>query len=459
MPTSHTRRARHALALIAMAGGALALPAAADALPSVPSGFTITTFASPPAGASGGDDIAVLDGKTYVGFSNGVPKTGPAATGPQDSTVASYNADGSAGPTYTVRGHVDGVTADPANHRVVVTVNEDGNSALYVLTPSAPAGSQIASYTYSPDPAATTGGGTDAIVIVGGKIFVSASNPSHPGDPMLFQVTLGPTSGTPPTGTATTSPAGPTDNNSARQVGAAPANPVTLAVTDPDSNANVPLFAPFFGGQTVVDGQADQQLIFIDGLDLGGPYGPGNTARLPLYHAGPPAPGNTTQAAGVDDVRWTEGNGGTLYVVDSASGVTYAVTGPFGAYQAFASLDTVGETTATPNTTEVDSLDVSTGSLKPFVTGLAKAKGLFWVPSPPSGAGNGDDDQQGQDQDGDQEDQQGDQNQQGRQSLPSHTGTHGESTLAHRKHKKSKKKKHAKRAKHARHAARNARRA
>jgi len=78
----------------------------------------------------------------------------------------------------------------------------------------------------------------------------------------------------------------------------------------------------------------------------------------------------------VDDVRWSTGATGTLIVVDNGTGTVYAVTGPFSAGEAFASLDTVG---TAANNTEVDTIDLSSGALTPFITGLKKAKGPLWV--------------------------------------------------------------------------------
>lgn len=119
--------------------------------------------------------------------------------------------------------------------------------------------------------------------------------------------------------------------------------PVTLGLTDPDSNALVAEASARFAGQFMLDGQADQQLVFVKHI-LKTPV----LTQLPLNQAGTPA--------GVDDVQWTHGEGGTLYVVDSATNLVHAVTGPFGPGQAFAARDTVGAATVT---TEVDALDLS----------------------------------------------------------------------------------------------------
>lgn len=144
---------RGTLVLSALGVAALAPAGLAAAAPSVPDGFTITSFSAPPATSPatvGADDVARLDGHDFVGFNDGVPKTGPAATGPQNSTVVEYNDDGTIANTFSVRGRVDGLGADPANHRVIVTTNEDGNSTFHTLDPTAAV--PVVDYAYSPNP-------------------------------------------------------------------------------------------------------------------------------------------------------------------------------------------------------------------------------------------------------------------------------------------------------------------
>ena len=372
--------------------GLLALPGAAlAATPAVPEGFTITTFATAPLApaSTGADDIARLDGHVFVGFQNAVPKTGPGSTGPQDSTIGEFNGDGSLLAAFSVRGRVDGMAADPANNRLVITTNEDGNSAIHTLAPTAPVGSQIVDYTYSPNPSASanpttdntlqTGGGTDSVSIVDGKIFVAASNPNdltsaanpNPGATAVFRVTLRDT-------TADLSPTFPDDATAT--VGGGGSGTTQLALTDPDSTATVPALAPLFGGQFVLDGQADQQLIFVKGIAGASPLTDAAITQLPLTHADPANPGSTI-GAGVDDVRWSAAAGGTLIAVDNPTSTIYAISGPFSAFEAFASLDTIG---ADSNTTEIDTLNTESGLLTPFATGFGVVKGLLWYPTPAS---------------------------------------------------------------------------
>jgi hypothetical protein len=375
---------------MATLGAVTLLPAAvAPAMPAVPAGFTITAFAAPPVttpATVGADDIARLDGHDFVGFNNGVPKTGPETTGPQNSTIVEYNDDGSVARTFTIRGRVDGIGADPANDRLILTTNEDGNSTIHTLEPDA--ATAVVDYSYSPNPSAhanttndntvETGGGTDAVQVVKGKIFLSASNPNTlppGGEPNLkatavFAVTLSQSGGV---NTATLTPTFPDDATAS--VGGGGSGTTALALTDPDSNALVPFFAPLYGGDFVLDSQADQQLIFVKGIDSAASFGAGNLTQLPLKHAEAGNPSNNV-GAGVDDIRWTEWGRGSLIVVDGATNTVYRIAGRLPEFQAFAALDTLG---ASANTTEVDALDPATGQLTPFATGFGQAKGLLWV--------------------------------------------------------------------------------
>lgn len=358
-----------ALAIAAVVASA----AAAVAAPSAPPQYTITPIATAPAGASLPDDIAQLDGLLYVGYQNGVPSSGPAATGPQDSTLVAYTTTGTIVKQWQLRGKIDGLAADPHLHRVIVTVNEDANSSLYVVQGfhKKHAG-EVLHYRYRPEPDSHstgglfTGGGTDAVsVLDDGTIILSASNPSAPNATAAFRVIL--------SAKYATAHLKPTFADNATATDALTGKPVTLALTDPDSNAVVTGAAPIYRDQFVLDSQGDQQLVFAKSI-TGHSFGPSNLTRLRLSHAS----GSTNAPAGVDDVRWTGERGGALYIVDekAGNGTIYKVTGPFSAGEAFASLDTVG---TTPTTTEVDHLDAANGLLYPFITGLTTAKGLVWV--------------------------------------------------------------------------------
>jgi hypothetical protein len=229
------------------------------------------------------DDITSEGGRIFVAWQNG---TQPDGSGGGSSTVVAYRNNGKPAGSWDIPGHVDGLTADPANHRVIATVNEDLNSALYTITSSGKKAGKLRHYTYSPDPSTLTGGGTDAVSIVAGKILISASNPQSTTGPAVFHADV-PTSGAVATLT-------PYFNDNSTAVDAITHKPVTLSLTDPDSNAVVPSGASMFGGDFVLDSQGDSQLIFAAGTSAPSLM----VLNLNAGSSGGPAPQ-------VDDVRWT----------------------------------------------------------------------------------------------------------------------------------------------------------
>src|SRR5262252_7576811 len=79
------------------------------------------------------DDIAAVGGHIYVGFQNNLGPQGEAAgSGNLDSTLVELTPTGSVVKQWDVKGKIDGMGADPATSRVILTVNEDSKSSLYV---------------------------------------------------------------------------------------------------------------------------------------------------------------------------------------------------------------------------------------------------------------------------------------------------------------------------------------
>ena len=357
--------------LIASIGALIsaAAPAVASGAPVAPPGFGVSTFAGAPTtepATVGADDITSLDGNVFVGWQNGVGTKGEPnpSSGQTSSTLVEYDGSGHQVQMWSLAGKLDGLGADSSRGVVVATVNEDGNSSLYTVAPNGETGAQVAHYAYSPEPDSSTaggvftGGGTDAVVVHGGHIFLAASNPGTHAATALFLVHLHPGSRI----AALT----PTFADDATASDALTGEPVELSLEDPDSNAYVPSASPRFAGQIAVDGQADKQLVLARHLPAHG----AQLTRLALTFGGMPA--------GVDDVRWTTGSTGSLLVVDSKAGVIYRVDGAFAPGTAFASLDTVGEE---ERNSEVEVVDLFTGEMTPFLTGLEKAKGLLWLAS------------------------------------------------------------------------------
>lgn len=334
----------------------------ANARPTAPPAFTIKVFAGAPNRAtSGPDDIASLNGHVFVGWQNGIgPKGQPAPkTHKTSSLLVEYGHTGRPVARWSLVGKVDGITGDPGLHAVIATVNEDGNTSLYTINPR---NRRVSHYHYSPSPDASgkspvmTGGGTDDVTVVGSKILISASAPTRKGRAAAFVARLNSRTHVAKLSSAFADNARATDGLSGASV--------KLSLTDPDSNATVPASAGLYGGDFMLDGQADQQLVFAHGIG-----GHPSLTRLLLNYNG--------KRAGVDDVRWAQSAGQTLFVVDNAANKIYTVKGPFSPGDAVAAMDSVGTSSFG---TQVDTLNPGSGDLTPFITGLKAAKGLLFGP-------------------------------------------------------------------------------
>ncbi len=127
------------------------------------------------------DDLTHFGDFLFTAFQNGVgPQGEPSSDGNTNSTVVEFTQSGRVIGQWDIKGKCDGLTADPVLGKLIATVNEDANSSLYTIDPLARTGG-IQHYAYNePLP---HNGGTDAITIVAGQIFISASAPGTTGAP------------------------------------------------------------------------------------------------------------------------------------------------------------------------------------------------------------------------------------------------------------------------------------
>jgi hypothetical protein len=257
------------------------------------------------------DDITSLGDHVFVAFQNGVgPQGQPSTDLNTDSTVVEITMAGAPVAQWDVLGKVDGLTADPQARDVIATVNEDLNSSLYTIEPSASPASQVTHYDY--DKVLPHGGGTDAISIYNGRIFISASAPgTGPSDtvqPAVYIATLD-------SATGVAKVKGLFDDKSAATVAnlnrASFGKTVHLALTDPDSNEVVPWGARF-GGEFMLTSQGDQEQIFVSGA--GTPHQSLQVLSL---------------SRSVDDTVWPTTPSGRVYATDSTHDTVDVVAGPF----------------------------------------------------------------------------------------------------------------------------------
>jgi hypothetical protein len=272
------------------------------------------------------DDIADLHGNIFVTFQNGVGPQGQASPdGNLDSTIVEFTQSGHEVAQWDLRGKCDGLSADPLTGAVIATVNEDANSSLYTIRPEA---GEVTHYAYSePLP---HNGGTDAISVYRGQLYISASAPGTSGAaapdakyPAVYVVTLHQW-----TKVAHVSPLY-YDEAPARQAnGAAAGKTVNLALTDPDSSEVVPWAAARYRGDFMLDSQGDQELIFD--------HFTGWHQHLTALHL----------PASVDDSAWATARRGALYVTDGKDDTVDVVTGKFTVGTMYSSVTPCGSNSA-----------------------------------------------------------------------------------------------------------------
>lgn len=342
----------------------LGTAARANAAEHGPSNLAGTVLvAAPPAGDKGPDDLTRLAVEgldderplIWTAFQNGIGPDGspPGAT----STVAGYDPKtGTLERTIDVVGKVDGLTADPERHILYATVNEDANSAFNVINPRT---SHVTTYAYTPSPETNMNGGTDAISIWDGAIFVSHSNPD-PSDSeaaALYRVRLD------------------EDDHIAHLTrvfdvdaaadDAVSGSDVRLALTDPDSNAVMPESSPRFAGQLALISQGDGEIIFARRSE--------DDTSLSVLSLTDNLSGNVPP---IDGLAVATSEHGWLYVVDAgANTISRLSTDGWPAGTVFV---TEPKDNANPL---LGTLDLSTGHITPLQNALNSPKQLIFVPS------------------------------------------------------------------------------
>ena len=253
-------------------------------------------------GWSSPDDLTVSGADLFVAFQNGVPSTGGATGTPTQSTIVRFTRAGVITAAWQLVGKCDGLAADPSHHRLIATVNEDGNSSLYTI-PTTQGADRIRRYRYDAAPL-PHGGGTDNVTIRAGAIYVVASAPTA-GGPALYRVELRDN-----VAHLASAPFYDTSQATLANPGAA-GRSINLALTDPDSSTLVPVSASRFQGDFMLDAQGDQQAVFATGLDT-------DHQTLQVL--------NLSQS--VDDTAFAATSTGILLADDTNTDTVLAITGP-----------------------------------------------------------------------------------------------------------------------------------
>lgn len=349
------------MAAAGLLGAALAAPVHAATLASPAAGGVLQTRTVLPGagmGVTGPDDLTRLGEHLFVAFQNGVPSAGGAPGTPRRSTVVEFTAAGTVEHRWELTGKCDGLRADPAGQRLIATVNEDGNSSLYTI-PVDGGAPQHYRYDASPLP---HGGGTDAVTIDRGQIFVVASAPTAGTfGPALYRLRLA-------AGVAHLAAAPFYDASNATLANTGAHNaPVRLALADPDSSTVVPRSSPRFAGDLELTAQGEQQQIYADQLGT-------DRQRLQVL--------NLSQS--VDDTAFASRAKGTLFASDATHNSVIAISGPLQRGAAYTAVTPGNADTAPPHPAPnyLGQIDLNTGNVTPISTSGTplEPKGLIYLP-------------------------------------------------------------------------------
>jgi hypothetical protein len=312
----------------------------AQAAPTVIGSYTLTVFATGPAGSTHPDSITIDNrGKIWVSFTNGACPDGTCG----NSTVVEYHHNGTILHTYSVLGSNDGLKFNPDDRTIWALRNQDANPALTIINPQ---NHTQTDYTFATPPA--HGGGFDDVVFLNGKIYFSASNPTldvhgNNPNPSIVSITL----------VGNTIQTTPVLNGDAYAFNVATQLPVQTVQTDPDSMTVDTL------GNLVLDSQADSILLFINNPET---YDQ-NVVEVPLHDA-------SDHPVTVDDTAFPTQSSGTIYFTDSGTNTIYALSS-----QSFDS--TKGYSSSGPS---IGTVSLTTGLYTPIVLGLSSSHGAIFVP-------------------------------------------------------------------------------
>jgi hypothetical protein len=331
----------------------LAGTALAHAAPTVAAGYTLSTLTAAPSGDTGADSITAAGNNVFVGYGDHHAPTGLDGL---SSTIVEYSMTGSVLGSTTVLGHNDGLRYDAATGQLWALQNEDSNPNLVLINPTTLAKSQAYSI---PNP---HGGGYDDVAFLGGKAYLTGSNPTVDangnslGTPALESVTI-PASGSTLAITPILSGAAAAHDTN---TGAATA----LNLTDPDGVTTTP------GGAIQFTSQGDSKLITV--------HNPGTVSQSTDV---------LSLAAQVDDIAYAASGDGTLLFTDATTNALYALTGPFAPGSAYVAAS-FPDGSANAGTA-LGLLDPANGDITPLVSGVNPGGLLFVanaVPEPGTAA-------------------------------------------------------------------------
>ncbi len=301
-----------------------------------------TVFATGTSGGTQPDSLTLGQDSLWAEYGNSAKSDGTGGS----STIVQYSLTGDVERTLSIPGLVDGLKVDPNTGMVFALQNQDGNSTLSLIDP---ASGQVS----APLPYAVPSSirGYDDIAFVNGQVYLSYTNPTGAGDPVVQRLT----NGDMPIGKLVTTNI-LADGATGTDIATGKTNqPIPLS--DPDSLTSTA------NGDLVFSSEADKTFTIISG--------PGTAAQTERFVA----PQNLPAGSTLDDVVVPTSSSGTFYVSNSGTNQiqAYKVSG-LNTSDAYASVGT-----------EIVQVDLQTGKTTPLITGLTSSHGLAFQADQVSG--------------------------------------------------------------------------
>jgi len=303
--------------------------------------YHLSVFATSANGNSQPDSIVQWRDSVLIGFGDHVAKDGSDG---KSSTIVQYSLSGDVQRTFSVPGHNDGLRI-VGDDELWALQNEDANPNLVIIDLES---GQQKMFSFAPT---VHGGGFDDMVVKGGQVLMTASNPNLNAQgvnvfPALVSASL----------SGSTVVVEPVLNGNANATDIPTGSSVQLNLTDPDSMTIDPR------GNIVLDSQADGELVFIRNPLSDSP----EVGRILITKS---TGGSTT----VDDTGFARGGETFLLFTDLAGDTIYRLDSPPFGFEpgvAYSASDSDGL---------VGTLNLDNGILTPIVTGLGSARGMLFV--------------------------------------------------------------------------------
>lgn len=297
-------------------------------------------------GATQPDSVTMGGGSIWIEYGNGADSTGKLPNG-GDSTIVQYDMQGRIQHTYSLPGSIDGLKFDPVSKQVFALKNQDANSQLYLIDPATNQVSGPLSYGAPYVSGANSSRGYDDVAFDHGKVFLSYTNPTTIGDPVVQLLDNG------------NDPSGTLHTTSILRLGDTGTNLVTGQVNQPLPLADPDSLKTLSNGSLILTSDHDASLTII--------AHPGTAQQSASFITLPAG------SSGLDDAIVPTATSGTFLISNAGANdvLKVAVTG----------LNTNDIYVAVGSDNAIDQLDTKTGALTPVITGLNSPHGMMFIPS------------------------------------------------------------------------------